>query len=115
MPNAANSPRFQPQPRPSTNRPPLTSSIAAAMRAIVPVEQVVAEPDRVESELLRGLRHRPVLGPAHDALDLGQLDSDAQGAGHGGDCTGLRAITRLASSHGARLVLGAPPPAHGPA
>ena len=36
IPNAANSGSFQPQPSPSTNRPPLISSIAAVMRAIRP-------------------------------------------------------------------------------
>ena len=35
-PNARYSGSFQPEPTPSTKRPPLTSSIAAAMRAIRP-------------------------------------------------------------------------------
>ena len=124
-PKARNSGSFQPEPTPSTKRPPLISSIAAAMRAtrpggwnarhatsgpsatrsvsrgerghapssiprpalrppVVAVEQVIADPDRVEPDLLGGARHREVLGPAHDALDLGQLHSDAQGAGHPG-------------------------------
>ena len=122
-PKARNSGSFQPEPTPSTKRPPLTSSIAAAMRAISPggwnarqatsgpistrsvsaaiaassvqashgprsgssvvaIEQVVAEPDRVEPDLLRGQRHRAVLGPAHVALDLGQLHSNAQRSAH---------------------------------
>src|SRR3954451_4560661 len=46
-------------------------------RALVLIEQVVAEPDRVEPALLGGDRHRPVLGPANLAFDLRKLDSDA--------------------------------------
>ena len=36
MPNASNSRRFQPEPSPSTKRPPLTSSIVAAIFASTP-------------------------------------------------------------------------------
>ena len=46
-------------------------------RALVLVEQVVAEPDRVEARLLGGDRHRPVLGPADLSFDLRKLNSDA--------------------------------------
>jgi len=45
--------------------------------AVVPVEQVVADPDRVEPALLRGAGHGPVLGPADLALHLRELDADA--------------------------------------
>ena len=51
---------------------------AALLAAVTAVQEVVAEPDRVEPGLLCRLRHRQVLGPAHVALDLGQLDSDSQ-------------------------------------
>src|SRR5207248_1438686 len=44
----------------------------------VAIEQMVAEPDRVEADLLRGTRHRDVLLPPHNAFDLRQLDSDAE-------------------------------------
>jgi hypothetical protein len=43
----------------------------------VAVEQVVADPDGVEADLLRGLRHRQVLGPADLTLGLRELDPDA--------------------------------------
>ena len=46
-----------------------------ALRLVI--EQVVAEPDRLEPDLLGRPRHREVLGPAHVALDLGELDADA--------------------------------------
>ena len=117
-PNARNSGSFQPAPRPSTKRPPLTSSIVAAIFAIRPggwkprmpragradplggggqrpqqrprlpgpalgpaliaVEEMVADPDRVEAALLGRPGHRPVLGPAHVAFGLGELDSDSR-------------------------------------
>jgi len=51
-------------------------------RAAVLVEQVVAEPDRVEPDLFGGQRHGAVLGPGDLAFDLRQLDADA----HGGAC-----------------------------
>ena len=51
---------------------------ASLLTAVVPVEQVVAEPDRVEARRLGGERHGGVLGPAHVALDLGQLHADAE-------------------------------------
>ena len=47
-----------------------------ALAARVAVEQVVAEPDRVEAGLLGGARHRGVLRPAHLALHLRQLHAD---------------------------------------
>ncbi len=58
----------------------------AALRAAVPgcVEQVIAHPDGVEPDLLRGPRHREVLRPAHLALDLGELDADPQAAAPAG-------------------------------
>jgi hypothetical protein len=49
-------------------------------RPAVLIEQVVADPDRVEPDLLGGARHVQVLGPAHDALDLRELDADAHSA-----------------------------------
>ena len=45
-----------------------------ALRIVI--EQVVAEPDRLEPDLLGRPRHREVLGPAHVALDLWELDAD---------------------------------------
>ena len=46
--------------------------------AVVPVQQVVAEPDRVEAGLLGGARHRGVLRPPDLALHLGQLHPDPE-------------------------------------
>ena len=50
---------------------------AALFPAVAAVQEVVAEPDRVEPGLLGRLRHRQVFGPAHVTLDLGQLDADS--------------------------------------
>ena len=50
--------------------------------AVAAVEQVVADPDRVEAALLGRARHREVLGPAHVALGLGELDADSHVAQH---------------------------------
>ena len=55
--------------RPDLPRPALLAAVAA-------VEQVVAEPDRVEAHLLGGAGHRGVLRPAGLVLDLGELDAD---------------------------------------
>ncbi len=47
----------------------------AARRSIRPaIEEMLAEPDRVEAEVLDRPDHVQQLGPAHLALDLGQLD-----------------------------------------
>ena len=116
-PKARNSVSFQPAPRPSTNRPPLISSIVAAclassaglwkfvhatsgpnstrdvtaaIAAIIvqashgprrsaarpAVQQVLAEPDRVEAVVLDGADQVEHLRPADLALDLGELDAD---------------------------------------
>jgi alpha-beta hydrolase superfamily lysophospholipase len=40
------------------------------------VEQMVAEPDRRETDLLGRARHRQVLRPAHVALDLRKLNAE---------------------------------------
>ena len=124
MPKASNSRRFQPEPSPSTKRPPadlvdrrrhlgdqppagespaqatsgpsLTRSVAAASalssvhashgaRSGSSIQQVVADPDRVEPDLLGRPRHREVLGPAHLALDLGELNAYAHAAQRYGD------------------------------
>ena len=56
----------------------------AAVVAGLPVQQVVAVPDRVEAELLGPERHRAEVGPARLPLDLGELDADLEGTtGHG--------------------------------
>ena len=56
-------------------------------RPSVAVEEVVADPDRVEADPLGGPRHLRQLRPAHDALDLGELDSNLQWPRHRrGDC-----------------------------
>ena len=49
--------------------------------AVPAVEQMVADPDRVEAALLRRPRHRCQLGAADDPLDLGQLDADLEPLG----------------------------------
>lgn len=49
--------------------------------AVVPVEKVIAHPERIESALLGGNSDRSELGPAHDALDLRKLDADAKRVG----------------------------------
>ena len=56
----------------------------AARRAVLPaVEQVLADPDRVEPEILDRAGHVEKLGPAHVALDLGELDADLERAAVG--------------------------------
>ena len=71
----------------ATNGPSSTRSVTAASAASevhdLPrapgdaagqvVEQVVAEPDRVEADVLRGAGHGDQLRPLHAALHLGQL------------------------------------------
>ena len=75
------------KPAQATSGPSRTRSVAAASapssvhashgaRSGVAVEQVVADPDRVEAARLRRPRHREVLRPADLALDLGELDAD---------------------------------------
>src|SRR5215211_4940211 len=82
---------------------------------VAAVEQVVADPDRVEAALLGGARHREVLRPAHLALDLGKLDADA----HGGRRYGPRtqggaeprdAAARLRGGAEPRNAVARPPP-----
>lgn len=54
-----------------------------ASRAVgEPIQEMVADPDRVEAQVLGTAGHRDVLGPMHLALDLGQLDTDAEWAIH---------------------------------
>ncbi len=60
------------------HRPDLPRATCRAV--LVPIEEVIAEPDRVEPDVLGRAGHRHVLGPAHLALDLGQLDADAKRA-----------------------------------
>lgn len=45
------------------------------------VEQVVAEPQRVEADVLRSPRQVEQLRPLDAPLDLGELDSDADPLG----------------------------------
>ena len=59
--------------RPHVPRPALGAAVAA-------VEHVVADPDRVEAAAFSCQRDRAQLGPAHLALDLGQLDADTHAA-----------------------------------
>ena len=61
--------------RPRVPRPAFGASVA-------PVQQVVAEPDRVEAGGLGRASHRDDLGPPHVAFDLGELDADAELPGH---------------------------------
>ena len=42
------------------------------------VEEVLADPHRVETQVLDRARHVEELGPAHVALDLGELDADLE-------------------------------------
>ena len=44
------------------------------------IEQVLADPDRVEPEVLDGAGHVEELRPADLALDLGELDADLERA-----------------------------------
>ena len=60
------------------------------------VEQVVAEPDRVETDVLGRTGHGEQLGPLDAPLDLGELDADPEGA-----CAGSRGAAR-----GRRLACG---------
>ena len=60
---------------PGEHRPCLPR--AALLAPVAAVEEVVAEPDRLEADLLGRPCHRHVLGPAHVALDLRQLDADS--------------------------------------
>ena len=59
-------------------RPGLPGSAGLAAR--VPVQEVVADPDRVEAGLLGGAGDGAELRPADLALHLGQLDADPEGA-----------------------------------
>jgi hypothetical protein len=52
---------------------------------------MVADPDRVEPDVLGGPSHRDVLRPPHVALDLGELDPDAERSRHGGGSLGILA------------------------
>ena len=55
-----------------------------ARRPVRPaIEQVLADPDRIEPEILDRADHVEELGPAHLALDLGQLDADPERAAGG--------------------------------
>ena len=74
--------------RPAVPRPALAATVAA-------VEQMVADPDRVEAGLLGGQRQRAKLGPAHLTLDLGELDADlhAQNASNAGGSLGIAVIS----------------------
>src|SRR6266508_5886102 len=56
-----------------TPRVPRTALLAA----IVPVEEVVAEPDRVEADVFGRTGHGGVLRPRHLTLDLGKLHPNA--------------------------------------
>ena len=113
-PNASNSARFHPAPRPRVSRPPLISSTVAAIlartggwrnaragnervrvsirwsrsrsrrererfqrssfRALVAVEQVIANPDRVEPRLFRRPGHGEVLADRDLPLGFRKLD-----------------------------------------
>lgn len=46
--------------------------------AVAAVQDVIADPDRVEPRGFGGAGQRHVFGPADDALDLRQLDPDAE-------------------------------------
>jgi hypothetical protein len=52
------------------------------LRPPVPIQQVVADPDRVETDRLRGPCHLGQLRPPDDPLHLGELDADLQRTGH---------------------------------
>ena len=54
------------------------------------VEQVVAEPERVEPRGLGGPGHGDQLRPGHVPLHLGQLHADPAPTRHDGDCTESR-------------------------
>ncbi len=58
--------------------------------AVVPIEVVVADPDRVEADLLGSARHRRVLGPPDLALHLRELDADAQTLCHARESRDVR-------------------------
>ena len=49
-----------------------------------PIEQVVADPHRIEADLFGHLADGELFWPAHGALDLGQLDPDLQWTWHRG-------------------------------
>jgi len=54
--------------------------------AVPSVEVVVADPNGVESHLLRRQRHGHVLGPANLAFHLGELDAEPGSLWHGAEC-----------------------------
>ena len=60
-------------------------SVENGLRPAVAVQQVVAHPDRIEADLLGGTSNRRQLRPAHDALDLRELNADLQRTGHDAD------------------------------
>src|SRR5581483_8218747 len=76
--------------RPAVPRSALGPAVAA-------VEQMVADPDRVEPDVLGCARHRRELVAAHDALDFGKLHTDlhrasAQNASNAGGSDGIATI-----------------------
>ena len=76
--------------RPAVPRPALAAPVAA-------VEQVVADPERVEAALFRRARHRRELVATHDALDLRQLNADlhAQNASNAGKSSGTAVTSAI--------------------
>ena len=79
----------------------------AASRPILPaIEEVLADPDGIEPEVLDRAGHVEELGPADFALDLGELDADferaAGGGGHVGSVAGQGALGRVGGGGGAR-------------
>ncbi len=68
---------------PSIRRASLGAPVAS-------VEEMVADPYRVESGRFGRPGHGDVLGPAHVAFDFRKLDPDAQRSHHGRQSMGLR-------------------------
>jgi hypothetical protein len=67
---------------------------AALGPVVLAVQQVVAEPDRVEAGALGGPGQGDVLRPRHVPLDLGQLEPHAQRSRHGRHCSGALPYAR---------------------
>jgi hypothetical protein len=55
---------------------------AARGFAVVAVQQVVPDPDRIETDALRELGHLALFRPSNGALDFGKLDADLQRSRH---------------------------------
>jgi hypothetical protein len=55
---------------------------SALFATIIAVQQLIADPHRVEADLLGGTGHGEVLRPRHVTLDLRKLHTHTKASGH---------------------------------